>query len=134
MADSLHASGSSVSDSLRASGSSVSDSLHASGSSADGWKAFTVETTGHIAQVTLIGPGKGNAMGPDFWRELPLIFTELDADPEVRAVVLAAAGRHFSYGLDLPAMAGTFMPLMAEKALAKPRTDFLDEIRRLQAS
>lgn len=31
-------------------------------------------------------------------------------------------------------MAGTFMPLMAEKALAKPRTDFLDEIRRLQAS
>ncbi|CPX09376.1 Putative enoyl-CoA hydratase/isomerase [Mycobacteroides abscessus] len=123
-----------MADSLHASGSSASDSLHASGSSADGWKAFTVETTGHIAQVTLIGPGKGNAMGPDFWRELPLIFAELDADPEVRAVVLAAAGRHFSYGLDLPAMAGTFMPLMAEKALAKPRTDFLDEIRRLQAS
>lgn len=98
------------------------------------WKAFTVETTGHIAQVTLIGPGKGNAMGPDFWRELPLIFTELDADPEIRAIVLAAAGSHFSYGLDLAAMAGTFMPLLADKALAKPRTEFLDEIRRLQAS
>ncbi|MUM19505.1 crotonase/enoyl-CoA hydratase family protein [Mycobacterium sp. CBMA271] len=98
------------------------------------WKAFTVETTGQIAQVTLIGPGKGNAMGPDFWRELPLIFAELDADPEVRAIVLAAAGSNFSYGLDLPAMAGTFMPLMADKALAKPRTDFLYEVRRLQAS
>ena len=35
------------------------------------WKAFTVEHKDHVAQVTLIGPGKGNAMGPDFWSELP---------------------------------------------------------------
>lgn len=98
------------------------------------WKAFTVESAGHVAQVTLTGPGKGNAMGPDFWRELPLIFAGLDADPEVRAVVLAASGRNFSYGLDLAAMAGTFTALLAEKALAKPRTDFLDEVRTLQAS
>lgn len=98
------------------------------------WKAFTVETSGHVAQVTLIGPGKGNAMGPDFWTELPLIFAELDADPQVRAVVLAAAGANFSYGLDLPAMSGMFMTLLAERGLAKPRTEFLDEIRRMQAS
>ena len=25
-----------------------------------------------VAEIVLIGPGKGNAMGPDFWRELPL--------------------------------------------------------------
>ncbi|MEV6274397.1 crotonase/enoyl-CoA hydratase family protein [Nocardia sp. NPDC051832] len=98
------------------------------------WKAFTVETKDHVAQVTLTGPSKGNAMGPDFWRELPLIFTELDADPEVRAIVLTGSGQHFSYGLDLPAMAGTFGPLLAEKALAAPRTDFLKEIRSMQAS
>ncbi|WP_067842658.1 crotonase/enoyl-CoA hydratase family protein [Nocardia lijiangensis] len=98
------------------------------------WKAFAVETKDNVAQVTLIGPGKGNAMGPDFWRELPEIFRELDADPEVRAIVLTGSGKHFSYGLDLPAMAGTFGPLLAEKALAAPRTDFLKEIRRMQAS
>ncbi|WP_062994552.1 crotonase/enoyl-CoA hydratase family protein [Nocardia mikamii] len=98
------------------------------------WKAFDVERTGHVARVTLTGPGKGNAMGPDFWSELPLIFGELDADPEIRAIVLTGSGKHFSYGLDLPAMSPTFGPLLGEKALAAPRTDFLYEIRRMQAS
>ncbi|MFI9537324.1 crotonase/enoyl-CoA hydratase family protein [Nocardia fusca] len=98
------------------------------------WQAFTVETDDHVARVTLTGPGKGNAMGPDFWRELPEIFHGLDADPQVRAIVLTGSGKHFSYGLDLPAMSGTFGPLMADRALAAPRTDFLADIRRLQAS
>ncbi|MBF6337642.1 crotonase/enoyl-CoA hydratase family protein [Nocardia abscessus] len=98
------------------------------------WQAFTVETKDHVAQVTLIGPGKGNAMGPDFWRELPEVFQALDADPEVRAIVLTGSGKHFSYGLDLPAMSGTFGPLLAERALAAPRTDFLTDLRKMQAS
>src|SRR6476646_8454858 len=98
------------------------------------WNAFTVETKDHVAQVTLAGPGKGNAMGPDFWRELPLIFAELDKDPEVRAVVLAAAGKNFSYGLDLQSMSGSFTTLYGDQALAGPRTTFHGEIKRLQAS
>lgn len=98
------------------------------------WQAFTVETKDHVAQVTLIGPGKGNAMGPDFWRELPEVFQALDADPDVRAIVLTGSGKHFSYGLDLPAMSGTFGPLLADRALAAPRTDFLVDVRRLQAA
>lgn len=99
------------------------------------WKAFTVESKDHVAQVTLTGPGKGNAMGPDFWHELPLIFSELDADPEVRAIVLTGSGQHFSYGLDLPAMSPLFGPLLGEgKALARPRTNFLRHIREMQAA
>ncbi|MVU79453.1 crotonase/enoyl-CoA hydratase family protein [Nocardia sp. ET3-3] len=98
------------------------------------WKAFDVESKDHIATVTLTGPGKGNAMGPDFWRELPLIFGELDADPEVRAIVLTGSGKHFSYGLDLPAMSPLFGPLLADKALAAPRTDFLKHVRSMQDS
>ncbi|TSD95588.1 crotonase/enoyl-CoA hydratase family protein [Skermania sp. ID1734] len=98
------------------------------------WNAFTVETTGQVAQVTLIGPGKGNAMGPDFWRELPEVFTALDADPEVRAVVLAGSGKHFSFGLDLAAMGGEFAPLLADRAFAAPRTAFLETIKRMQGS
>ncbi|MFD8244438.1 crotonase/enoyl-CoA hydratase family protein [Nocardia sp. NPDC059691] len=98
------------------------------------WQAFTVETKDHVAQVTLIGPGKGNAMGPDFWRELPEVFQALDADPEVRAIVLTGSGKHFSYGLDLPAMSGTFGPLLADRALAALRTDFLVDVRKMQAA
>ncbi|KQU56527.1 enoyl-CoA hydratase [Rhodococcus sp. Leaf278] len=96
------------------------------------WKAFSVEIADHIAQVTLLGPGKGNAMGPDFWTESTELFTQLDADPEVRAVVLAGSGKNFTYGLDLAAMAGTFGPLMADKALAGPRTSFHDTIKTMQ--
>lgn len=98
------------------------------------WNAFTVDITDHVAQVTLIGPGKGNAMGRDFWRELPLIFAELDGDPEVRAVVLAAAGKHFSFGLDLAEMGGDFLPLMADRALAGPRSRFHTMVKSMQAA
>ena len=59
------------------------------------WVAFTVEISERVAQVTLTGPGKGNAMGPDFWRELPEVFRELDADPQVRAVVRRAASQDY---------------------------------------
>ncbi|WP_137874158.1 crotonase/enoyl-CoA hydratase family protein [Rhodococcus sp. Q] len=96
------------------------------------WKAFTVDIKDNVAQVTLIGPGKGNAMGPDFWDELPPLFAELDADPEVRAVVLAGEGKHFSFGLDLQAMAPAMAPVLADKAQAAPRTDFHGVIRKMQ--
>ncbi|NUS43686.1 MAG: crotonase/enoyl-CoA hydratase family protein [Mycobacteriaceae bacterium] len=98
------------------------------------WKAFTVAVADHVARVTLVGPGKGNAMGPDFWRELPEVFGGLDADPQVRAVVLAGSGDHFSYGLDLKAMGGFLAPVLADRALAKPRTVFHDAIRSMQAA
>ncbi|MFT4041727.1 MAG: crotonase/enoyl-CoA hydratase family protein [Gordonia sp. (in: high G+C Gram-positive bacteria)] len=98
------------------------------------WQAFEVSTTNEVAEVTLIGPGKGNAMGPDFWRELPEIFAELEADDTVRAIVLRGAGRNFSYGLDLPAMAAVLGPALADNAKAKPRTDFHNTIVRMQAA
>jgi enoyl-CoA hydratase len=96
------------------------------------WNAFSVEISDHIATVTLLGPSKGNAMGPDFWTECPQLFAQLDVDPDVRAVLLTGSGKHFTYGLDLAAMGGEFAPLMADKALAGPRTVFHDMIKRMQ--
>ena len=98
------------------------------------WKAFDVTVAEHVAEVTLIGPGKGNTMGPDFWRELPEVFGRLDADDDVRAVVLTGAGPHFSYGLDLLAMAGDLAPVLADSAKARQRTDFHQLVRRMQAA
>jgi enoyl-CoA hydratase len=94
--------------------------------------SLKVERAGHVAEVTLLGPAKGNAMGPDFWRELPMVFGALDADPQVRAIVLTGGGPHFSYGLDLPAMMGGWAELLSGQALAGPRTGFLNEVRTLQ--
>jgi enoyl-CoA hydratase len=101
---------------------------------ADNLVSLQVKHSGHVAEVTLLGPGKGNAMGPDFWRELPIVFRGLDADPQVRAVVLTGSGKHFSYGLDLPAMMGGWGDMLAGDSLAGPRTRFLDEVRTLQDS
>src|SRR5690606_14270166 len=70
----------------------------------------------HVAQVTLIGPGRNNAMGPDFWAEMPRVMAELDADPEIRAAVIAGEGRNFTYGLDLMAMMPQFMEFLPADA------------------
>jgi enoyl-CoA hydratase/carnithine racemase len=97
--------------------------------------SLRVDRVGPVAQVTLVGPGKGNAMGPDFWRELPRAFQDLDADPEIRAVVLTGGGGNFSYGLDLPAMLGTWEEVLAPgAAAADARTRFLGVIREFQAA
>jgi enoyl-CoA hydratase len=98
----------------------------------EAYESVTIETKDHVAQVTLIGPGKGNAMGPAFWSEMPEVFASLDADRDVRAVVITGSGKNFSYGLDLPAMGGTFAPMMADGALAGPRAEFHAELRRMQ--
>jgi enoyl-CoA hydratase len=98
------------------------------------YESVTVDIKDRVAQVTLIGPGKGNAMGPAFWAELPEVFAALDADREVRAIVIAGSGKNFSYGLDLLAMGGTFAPMMADGALARQRTDFHTDLRRMQGA
>jgi enoyl-CoA hydratase len=96
------------------------------------YESVSVETKDQVAQVTLMGPGKGNAMGPAFWSEMPEVFAELDADRDVRAIVISGSGENFSYGLDVPAMGGSFTPLLADGALARPRADFHAEILRMQ--
>ncbi|ANW62363.1 MULTISPECIES: crotonase/enoyl-CoA hydratase family protein [Mycolicibacterium] len=98
------------------------------------YESLSVDITDHVAQVTLLGPGKGNAMGPAFWNELPVVFRALDADPQVRAIVLTGSGRNFSYGLDLAAMGDTLGPMMADGALARPRADFHARLKTMQDS
>ena len=103
------------------------------------YEALAVEVKDNVAQVTLLGPGKGNAMGPAFWKEMPVLFGELDADPEVRAIVLNGSGNNFCFGLDLLAMGGTLPSVDGGSgsdagASARPRATFHAEVRRLQNS
>jgi enoyl-CoA hydratase len=100
----------------------------------DAYESVTVDVDGHVARVTLIGPGKGNAMGPAFWAEMPEVFGTLDADPDVRAIVLTGSGKNFSYGLDVAAMGDTLTSLLADGALARPRAEFHAHLKRMQQS
>ena len=65
---------------------------------------LSVQHDGNVATLWLDRAEARNAMGPAFWSDLPIAMSELSADPDVRAVVLAAKGPHFSVGLDLKAM------------------------------
>ena len=98
------------------------------------YESVTVDIEGHVAQVTLVGPGKGNAMGPAFWAEMPEVFAKLDADRDVRAIVLTGSGKNFSYGLDLPAMGGSLSGVLDGGGSARPRADFHATILRMQGA
>jgi enoyl-CoA hydratase/carnithine racemase len=95
-------------------------------------RALRIERTENVAEVVLVGPGKGNAMGPDFWQEMPRVFSELDADPAVRAIIVRGQGGHFTYGLDLPAMGASVGPYLVGAQLAGERVKLLALIEQLQ--
>jgi enoyl-CoA hydratase len=72
-------------------------------------------------------------MGPDFWRECPVVFSALDADDDVRAIVVRGSGKAFSVGLDLMAMAGELGPLLSTTAGPQERAKLLTVIRQMQS-
>ena len=105
------------------------------------YKVFEIARDGHVATLWLANPERRNAMGPDFWRELPLAIGELDDDPDVRAIVVAARGSAFSVGLDLKAMmsdpAGSALSASAGRESstgAAARLATRDNVLRLQRS
>ncbi|HTA68517.1 MAG TPA: enoyl-CoA hydratase [Bryobacteraceae bacterium] len=61
-------------------------------------------TDGQLAIVTLNRPDRRNALSLDLMRELIDCLDEIGADTNLRAVVLAAAGKVFSSGHDLSEM------------------------------
>ncbi len=69
---------------------------------------LSIEQGEWVATVWLDRAEARNAMGMDLWRDLPLAMAAVGDDPDVRAVVVAAKGPHFSVGLDLKAM-GTIL-------------------------
>lgn len=95
----------------------------------EGRQVVRWEKKDHVATVWLADPERRNALGPEFFEQMPRVFRELGADPEVRAVVLAAEGRAFTIGLDLVAMQGTLAPTGGQ---AEIRSQIHAEVFRLQ--
>jgi enoyl-CoA hydratase len=92
---------------------------------------FSIERHEHVGTLWLASPERRNAMGPEFWDELPRAIAELEADDGVRAIVLAARGPHFTVGLDLKSMGGGIAEGGGGVA---GRRRLLDTILRLQGS
>lgn len=97
------------------------------------YKSLRIEKNEGVAELVLTGPGKGNAMGPDFWREMPEAIRSLDADDSVRVVLVRGEGKHFTFGLDLMGMMESLGPLLTgEGNLALERLKLLSLIGDMQ--
>jgi 2-(1,2-epoxy-1,2-dihydrophenyl)acetyl-CoA isomerase len=68
--------------------------------------SVTVTRKDGVATVTLDRPDKLNALSEEMYHGIADRFAELDADDEVRAIVLTGAGRAFCAGGDVGSMGG----------------------------
>jgi enoyl-CoA hydratase len=66
-----------------------------------GEEELLVEVRGEVRVVTLNRPGALNAANEALHGEIARIWPELDADPDVRAIVLTGSGKAFCAGGDL---------------------------------
>ena len=66
-----------------------------------------------VWEVRLSRPRVRNALSEGFFRALPGVLARLDADPEVRCIVLSGKGRHFCAGIDVKAL-GTWLSAQSE--------------------
>ena len=85
---------------------------------------------GAIARVTLNRPAELNTMNRAFWTELIDVVAAIDAEPAVRAVIIASTGRHFTAGLDL-GMAASGLG-QAPTDLGRARESFRRHIAAMQ--
>ncbi|XWW44619.1 crotonase/enoyl-CoA hydratase family protein [Fibrella sp. USSR17] len=100
---------------------------------AETYQSLSTTTQNGVLTLTLLGPGKGNAMGPDFWAEFPQAIDEINGMDDVRAVVVRGSGDHFSYGLDLPQMMPKLAAMVGGNQLADRRRELMDMIRQMQS-
>ncbi len=68
------------------------------------YETVVYEKAGPVVTITLNRPDTLNAINPQMTTELHRGLDEADADPEVRAIILAGAGRGFSAGYDIARM------------------------------
>jgi enoyl-CoA hydratase len=73
---------------------------------ATGRDSVLYEVDGHVATITMNRPEVANAQSSALIDGIDHFLDVADADDEVRVVILAGAGRHFSAGHDLKALVG----------------------------
>lgn len=93
------------------------------------YQHLEIERDGHVATLWLNRPDKLNAMSEDIWVDIPDAVEALDADSEVRVIVLAGRGAAFTVGIDVNLLAG-FNP--AAESPAVGNFELYQTVKRLQ--
>jgi enoyl-CoA hydratase len=77
---------------------------------ADDFEHILYEVDGAVATITMNRPQMANAQDSILIDEIDAAFDRADEDDDVRVVILAGAGKHFSSGHDLKAIVGAEEP------------------------
>ena len=67
---------------------------------------LSVDKRDHVATIWIDNQEKRNALGLPFWRDMPGVIDDINADEDVRAVVIAGRGACFTAGIDVAFLAG----------------------------
>lgn len=99
---------------------------------------LTIEREAGVALLWLDRPDKLNALHRPLWDAIPAAVAELDADPDVRVIVLAGRGRAFCAGIDLldhaAALAGGGAISGKGESPVGRRRALYDDVRRYQGT
>jgi len=93
---------------------------------------YKVERKGPVAWVYLNRPEKNNAMHLPAWTEAEPVFASMDADPDIRVVVIAGKGKCFCAGLDLLEMASAVPELAEPHPRGGSKWRLVRKVRELQ--
>lgn len=81
-----------------------------------------------VVQVMLNRPQKLNTMNPAFWKEMVECFNQVGQDPDCRAVVISAAGKVFTAGLDLTGFQDVVATISNEELDVARKAEFLRQL------
>lgn len=96
---------------------------------------LSLDIEGHVATLWLNRPAARNAMGRAFWTDLPLAAAALGELADVRVLIIAARGPHFTVGLDLKELGGSLLQEGSRApSKAAGNANSYREVRRMQES
>jgi len=85
-----------------------------------------------VFNVELNRPNKMNALNKEMWEEVGEVFSKLDRDLDCRVIVLSAAGKMFSSGIDLSDLSQLASIVYSEDDVARKSMLMYQNIRHLQ--
>jgi enoyl-CoA hydratase len=97
-------------------------------------EVLTLEIDAHVATLWLDREEARNAMGSALWRGLPLAAAAVANDSNVRVLIIAAKGPHFTVGLDLKEFGGGFASVSKSASKAAASAQAYKAVREMQAS
>lgn len=95
---------------------------------------LTLERRGAVATLWLDRVEQRNAMGRAFWEDLPRAAETVRAERDVRVLVVAARGPHFTVGLDLKEMASGLLGSGDSASPAQRNAERYEAVRTMQGA